>query len=84
MIIEVLSLLIAVIYVIVALYLKKELKLINFIIVLISAVYILKSSVVMYSLIVEDKNTDFLIYVIIGAVAIIWVSIEKIFHLVKK
>lgn len=83
MIIEVISLLLAIIYVPVSLYLKKEPNLKFFIIVFISSAYILKSLLTIYSVIVLNQNTDFLVYIIIGAASIVWVSYEKIQHVLK-
>lgn len=83
MIIEITSLLVAIIYVPVALYLKKELNLKNFIVIFISTAYLLKSSYTIYMVLIEESNYEFLVYILLGAVSIIWVSYEKILHVIK-
>ncbi|XPV67779.1 MAG: hypothetical protein ACNI25_10685 [Halarcobacter sp.] len=84
MIIEIISLIVLVIYVFVALSLKRELNIEDIIIVLVSIVSLLKCFSTLYIIIVEKENMEFLLYVIIGVVVLIWISYKKIYHILKK
>ncbi|WP_321469594.1 hypothetical protein [Halarcobacter sp.] len=84
MIIEITSLIVLVIYVFVALSLKRELNIEDIIIVLVSIVSLLKCFSTLYIIIVEKENMEFLLYVIIGVVVIIWISYKKIYYILKK
>jgi len=82
--IEIISFALAFLYVPVSLFFfKKEPKLSEFIIVFLALAYILKCGLVIYQVMVEHQNTDFLVFIIIGAVAIGWTSYDKIYHVLK-
>jgi len=82
--IEIISFALAFLYVPVSLiFLKKELKLNEFIIVFISIIYILKCGFVLYKVIIEYQNNDLLVFIIVGVATIGWISYEKIHHIFK-
>ena len=82
--IEIISFALAFFYVPVSLiFLKKEPKLNEFIIVFISIIYILKCGFVLYKVIIEYQNNDLLVFIIVGTAAIGWISYEKIHHIFK-
>lgn len=83
MIIDTISLLFAMLYVPVSLYFKKELKLQDFIIVFLSIAYVIKCFTAIYSALNNNQDIEFLTYILIGAIAVIWVSFEKISHIIK-
>ena len=79
--IEITSLLLAFVYVLVShFFLRKEPKLTNFIIIFLAIVYMFKCGFTIYTIILEGQNHDYLVYIIMGAVAILWVSWEKVLH----
>lgn len=82
--IEIISFALAFFYVPVSLiFLKKEPKLNEFIIVFIAIIYILKCGLTLYEVIIKYQSTDFLVFIIIGATTIGWISYEKIHHIFK-
>lgn len=82
--IEIISFILAFLYIPVSLlFLKKELKLNEFIIVFIAVVYILKCVIALYEVIIKYQSTDSLVFIIVGATTIGWISYEKIYHIFK-
>lgn len=85
MIIEIISLLLALlIYSIGALYLKKELKLQDFLIIFISTTYIANCLLDLFDTLSSHQDLKFVKYILIGMIVIIWVSFEKIKHIIKE